>query len=787
MQGAEASGLTARLLSEIFDAVDDIVYVLDEDGGAYLWNDQLEETTGYTTEEIAGMEPRKFLRPDDQEHAPGFGAAIESLGDSRIVLDIVTKDGETIPHEFRGTTFESPDTGEVYRCGIARDVSDRLARDRELERYETIIESVGDGVYVLDEDMRFSFVNDALCEMLGRSREELLGTDARDFFADEDERAAADEVREEAIAGDLTPRTVSGSVTTPDGREVDLESRYMLLREPEDGEFPGSAGVIRDVTERNRREEELSRQRALLHGILNAVPDVIFAFDEAGDPVAEEFMLDEVAGYSAEELTEKSPLELVPPEERGTFGELIAEVIDTGAVVSRESALVAKDGTRIPYEFRATRLTDEDGEVLGIVGSGRDVTERVERERALEQRRDELETLNRINELLLATTRELVETSSRDAVERSVCERLADSDFYRFAWIGERSVGADRLVPRVSAGDHDGYLEDVTGTDDESSVGPGPDELALETGEVQVVNVDDEAVAPWHEAAVERDIESIAAVPLRQGRTVYGVLMVYATRPDAFSRREQAGFRVLGETVGFVIGALKRRDLLFADSVVELEFGLAGDESSFARLSDDLDCTLSLDGYVAVGDDWLLYLDVEGADPGDVVERFSEEAAVASARVVADEGDRKRVEVTFGESALLDAAADVGATIRSASVEAGDGRIALELPGTADVREVVDLVTDAVPGSTLLARHDRDGSPQAPGTPGGLVDRLTERQRQAVTVAFRAGYFDWPRQSTAEEVADALDIAPATLHGHLRKAQGSLLASLLDERRRQEN
>jgi predicted DNA binding protein len=60
------------------------------------------------------------------------------------------------------------------------------------------------------------------------------------------------------------------------------------------------------------------------------------------------------------------------------------------------------------------------------------------------------------------------------------------------------------------------------------------------------------------------------------------------------------------------------------------------------------------------------------------------------------------------------------------------------------------------------------------------LDELTGRQREALEAAYRAGYYAWPRESTAEAVAATLDIAPSTLHAHLRKAQETILAALFD-------
>lgn len=81
----------------------------------------------------------------------------------------------------------------------------------------------------------------------------------------------------------------------------------------------------------------------------------------------------------------------------------------------------------------------------------------------------------------------------------------------------------------------------------------------------------------------------------------------------------------------------------------------------------------------------------------------------------------------------------------------------------------------------VVAKRERSGPVSEPaGIPGEDVEDLTDRQREVVETAYRAGYFDWPRDSTAEEVADSLDIAAPTFHAHLRKAESSLLDGLFD-------
>ena len=122
-----------------------------------------------------------------------------------------------------------------------------------------------------------------------------------------------------------------------------------------------------------------------------------------------------------------------------------------------------------------------------------------------------------------------------------------------------------------------------------------------------------------------------------------------------------------------------------------------------------------------------------------------------------------------------------GAKVLEGTVEDGVARFSAEVASDADVRALVERVQAAYPDTRLesVTGHDRPVE-RADSVPGETVEDLTERQQEALEAAYRAGYYDWPRESTAEEVAETLDISAPTLHAHLRKAEGSLLEDLFD-------
>ena len=117
-----------------------------------------------------------------------------------------------------------------------------------------------------------------------------------------------------------------------------------------------------------------------------------------------------------------------------------------------------------------------------------------------------------------------------------------------------------------------------------------------------------------------------------------------------------------------------------------------------------------------------------------------------------------------------------------ARADGGRARVDLEVASEADVRTLLDGVQEPFPDTRLVSKRERahpvDEGDDALSEEG--LAALTDRQREVVEVAYRAGYFNWPRDSTAEEVAESLDISSPTLHNHLRQAEQSLLGDLFE-------
>lgn len=114
------------------------------------------------------------------------------------------------------------------------------------------------------------------------------------------------------------------------------------------------------------------------------------------------------------------------------------------------------------------------------------------------------------------------------------------------------------------------------------------------------------------------------------------------------------------------------------------------------------------------------------------------------------------------------------------SVRAADGTLVVEFsaPDLATVREVVAELSEAfdeVSVARLVRPGKDDGRSGDARNGGGPRARLTDRQHEVLRTAYEMGYFEYPRESNATAVAEALDIAPSTFREHLAAAQGHVL------------
>jgi predicted DNA binding protein len=371
--------------------------------------------------------------------------------------------------------------------------------------------------------------------------------------------------------------------------------------------------------------------------------------------------------------------------------------------------------------------------------------------------------LHQLVEVAADLGEELATASTQTEIQTAVCDRLSTIDDCRFVWTGD-VVGDKRVIPQARDGVENETIETFLTRHDEQL------SQTIASRNVQVLTSTNLSV-PEHAAHV--------LVPIVTGDTVRGMFGI-GTESNGFEPRERDFLAAVGVQIGHALGAVEHKRLLLADSVIELTIQSTDDRGFFAAASAALGCTFRLSGLVPIeGDALLCFVVVTGSTPDAVLTFVDDASGVDRARLIRDHGDSALIECTVTDDPAVVAARS--GNISELVSEKGQERLVSEVATDANTRSVIDNVTSTFPDSYLLAKREREKPVETKvGLRESLSELLTPKQESALRVAYLGGYFEWPRGSTAEELADSMDVSSPTLHNHLRNAQQKLLTAFFD-------
>jgi PAS domain S-box-containing protein len=284
--------------------------------------------------------------------------------------------------------------------------SDRKRADEALQEsqafYHSLVEQLPAGVFLKDLEGRYAFVSPWFCRLKGLKKEEFLGKTPQEVATRE---AAKQDATEQAIkyAAEGADHHVRIMQT---GNPIELVEEYTdaagrkqfvhVIKIPvftPAGKIIGTQGILFDITDRKRTEEELQITNQTLQAIIDASPLAIFTLDHDlkvtyWSPAAER-----VFGWSSEEtIGQYNPI--VPTEKWDEFKFLVSKVFSGIAYSGSEVWRQTKDGRSIFADVSTAPLRDAHGKVVGAVGVIQDITARKRTEEALRESEEKYRTLS---------------------------------------------------------------------------------------------------------------------------------------------------------------------------------------------------------------------------------------------------------------------------------------------------------------------------------------------------------------------------------------------------------
>ncbi|WP_164974859.1 bacterio-opsin activator domain-containing protein [Halegenticoccus tardaugens] len=769
-----------ELVERIFETSPIGLGIVSHDGGLERTNARAEAMTESLADEViegcdlrdvevydADGSPVPFEeRPTQRARKTG-----EPVYNAELAVD---RDGERTWFSVNAAPLPTRD-GEPDRTVVAaEDVTERKERTRRLKRQrddlrrelEDAFDRVDDAFFGVDDRWRFTYANERAEDLLEKTEAELIG----DSLWKEFPESVGSTFEEEYARAMRTQRPVTfEEYYEPLGAWFEVRA------------YPSETGLsvyFHDVTERKTRERALEESEQRYRTLAEHFPNggVALFDEELRYTLLEGSIFDEA--QKREAVGERAGSLSPDPETREKV------VRNYRAALDGETNTYAFDLGERSFRAWTIPVIDGDDEVFAGMVMTQDVTERKRRERQLERQRERLAALVNVNGVVREINEALVGQSTREEIERVVCERLASSESYRFAWICEIDPRTQSVRPRVEAG-VDGYLDEIPlSVDPGAATGRGPAGRAAQTGEMQIVRdaFADPDFEPWREHAREYGYRSVAVIPIVHEGTLYGLLGVYAARSGAFADEERAVVGQLGELVGHAIAAIERKRALMGDDVVEIEFRLQN-VLDVLGISTPAEGTVTFDSTVPVGDGTFLEYGTTDDDAIDALEALVErlphwEDVSVLRREFGDVG----FELRLADPPVVSVVTSHGGYVDEAAIEDGDYRMTVHLPPSADVRSVVDTVGDAYPDVETVTQRRVSRSEDFPERVERTVaEDLTERQRAALEAAFHSGFFEWPRDNSGEAVADSLGVCPSTFHQHVRLGERKLLAALFGE------
>jgi PAS domain S-box-containing protein len=437
-----------REMNRLFDKINEVFFSIDIINNRFLQiSSSCEKVYGYSREEfIANTNLWKQVILEDDLPLIAENDTKLSRGEKLLNLyRIKHKNGNIKWLEARVTPELSEDKKLVRIDGVCYDVTERQLARKTIwdantalklseDKFKKLFDTSREGLIIGKPDGTLLEVNDAICNMLGYTRNELLKLNRMDItLRDDTETNAAVETRKNT-------GTYSGRMKLihKDGRIVQTEISSSLFSNQIGETF--SYVCIRDITDKLKAEEELRNSEKRFRSLIDNTTDIIALTDQTGKIQYISPSFEKVTGYTVNERMGKSPFENIHPDDLEHVTQLFKEVISTsGQTVKAEWRQKFKDGGWRWMEGVAINMMS-DPVVNAIVHTFREITQRKEAEQKLEAANRELNKLfNSISEVLYSASRnpyKLIQMSDS-------CEKLygyTPADFFNDEYLWKKLI-----------------------------------------------------------------------------------------------------------------------------------------------------------------------------------------------------------------------------------------------------------------------------------------------------------------------------------------------------------
>lgn len=429
-------GVDARQFRLLFEQAVDGIFVADADGRYVDVNEAACKMLGYRREELVGITIADIVAPEETSRIAHELAMLNGGAPATSEWKLRRKDGSIVIGELVGRQLPDGRYQAIVRDITERRLSEeafvRLTQrtDKQRRLYETILSNTPDLVYVFDLDHRFTYANQALLNMWGRSWDEAIGKNCLELGYEPWHAAMHDREIEQVI---LTRAPIRGEVPF-DGTNGRRYYDYIFVPVMgAAGEVEAIAGTTRDITDRRRSEEKLRDSRERLQAALNGSGAGTFRWHFQTNAMDWDENIDRLLGLPPGESTQTLDnfVANIHSQERTNVMRCFEQCRVSGEDFKMEFRLALPNGS--PRWLSATGKTyfDAQDQPLYMAGMCMDITDRKLAQQLEESQKHVLELIANDAPLadVFSSVTEMIEQQSQSPMRASILV-LADDGIH---------------------------------------------------------------------------------------------------------------------------------------------------------------------------------------------------------------------------------------------------------------------------------------------------------------------------------------------------------------------
>ncbi len=363
-----------NFLGSVLNASADGVMAVHFSSGKRFFNSRLTDIWGDASDELlvsgrgaelGSLHASKVKYPEQYN---ARRVELLALPETEAFDEIPMKDGRVVERHVEPRIVNGELVGVVVSY---RDITERSLADKQILFHQLVVENSGPLFWLDPVQHRVEYANRAACEQLGYGIEEFLGMEISAIDIDVSPGNSSELKFSPDESG--KPKHFETRFGCGDGRLMDVEISVFLAQHEERAVH---VVTFKDTTEQKNATEQAQREQATMSALINSIPDPIFYKNTQGRYLGCNEAFAELIDHPVDDIIGRSDHQLLESNWANTVTAIDLSVLAKLEKSSREHWVDYKDGRRELFETVKAPFWDRDGRLLGLMGIGRNITQR---------------------------------------------------------------------------------------------------------------------------------------------------------------------------------------------------------------------------------------------------------------------------------------------------------------------------------------------------------------------------------------------------------------------------